>query len=119
MTRTAAEFASLVNIFKNIKAEDNEFKPRTLFDFGSGVCSSLWAGREIFGHFSEGFFIDSSKHINDLARSGDHNKDINLFKSYFLCRIMIDNGAKSAEGVPSTMSFRLQMPVILINLQCA
>lgn len=118
MTRTAAEFASLFNIFKNIKEEDRDFKPRTLFDFGSGVCSSLWAGREIFGHFSEGFFIDSSKHINDLARSGDNYKDI-MFKRYFLCRIMIDNGAKSAEGVPSTMSFRLQMPVTLKYLQCA
>ena len=68
VTRSAAEFASLVNIFKIIKEEDKNFKPRTLFDFGSGVCSSLWAGRDVFGHFSEGFFIDSSKHINDLAR---------------------------------------------------
>ena len=31
----------------------------------------------------------------------------------FISRVIIDNGAKSGGGVPSTMSFRLQMPVTI------
>ena len=36
VTRSAAEYASLVGIFKSIQEADPKFQPRTLFDFGSG-----------------------------------------------------------------------------------
>ena len=36
VTRSAAEFASLVSIFNIIRDQDDSFQPRTLFDFGSG-----------------------------------------------------------------------------------
>ena len=39
------------------------------------------------------------------------------FRAIFIIlffRVMIDSGAKAAGGVPSTMSFRLQMPVMFV-----
>ena len=45
------------------------FQPRTLFDFGSGVGTSLWAAKEIFGEMSEVFCVDSSQHMTDMAIS--------------------------------------------------
>ena len=36
VTNSAREFASLVNIFNIIKDQDENYKPRSLFDFGSG-----------------------------------------------------------------------------------
>ena len=68
MSRSALEYATLVNIFSIIKDQDHSFQPRTLFDFGSGLCTGLWAAREVFGQFSEAFMVDKSIHMNDLAR---------------------------------------------------
>lgn len=36
VTNSAREYASLVNIFNIIKDQDENYKPRSLFDFGSG-----------------------------------------------------------------------------------
>jgi len=93
VTRTAAEFASLVTIFRQIKDSDDKYQPRTLFDFGSGVGSGLWAAREVFGQFTEAFMVDSSKHMNDLARL-----------------ILDANVSPGDDYVPSGVSFRLQLP---------
>ena len=68
ISRSALEYATLVNIFSIIKDQDHSFQPRTLFDFGSGLCTGLWAAREVFGQFSEAFMVDKSIHMNDLAR---------------------------------------------------
>jgi len=93
VTRSAAEFASLVTIFRQIKENDDKYKPRTLFDFGSGVGSGLWAAREVFGQFTEAFMVDSSKHMNDLAR------------------LILDADVSPGDDyVPSGISFRLQLP---------
>ena len=45
----------------------SNFQPRTLFDFGSGVGTSLWAAKEIFSELSEVFCVDLSKDMTDLA----------------------------------------------------
>lgn len=42
ITRSAAEYSALYTIFNEIRTRDPEFDPRTMFDFGSGVGSSLW-----------------------------------------------------------------------------
>ena len=43
VTRSAAEFASLVGIFRTILEADPTFQPRTLFDFGSGKECRCWS----------------------------------------------------------------------------
>lgn len=68
LTRSAAEFSSLRNIFQQIKEKNPTFQPRTMFDLGSGVCTGLWAVQDTFGKVSEAFLVDPSKHMNDLAR---------------------------------------------------
>lgn len=42
MSRSAAEFSVLAKIFLEISERDPEFKPRSLFDFGSGVGTVTW-----------------------------------------------------------------------------
>lgn len=40
--RSAAEYAALVRIFQEICLRDQNFKPRSFFDFGSGVGTGTW-----------------------------------------------------------------------------
>lgn len=40
--RSAPEYGVLVRIFSEIHRRDQEFKPRSFFDFGSGVGTALW-----------------------------------------------------------------------------
>lgn len=42
MGRSAAEYAVLIKIFGEIASRDPEFKPKSLFDFGSGVGTATW-----------------------------------------------------------------------------
>lgn len=42
MGRFAPEYACLVKIFSEVKSRDKEFKPRSFFDFGSGVGTAIW-----------------------------------------------------------------------------
>ena len=91
LSRTAAEFASLTQVFSQIREKDPAFQPRTLFDFGSGVGSGLWAARDIFGKVTEAFLVDPSKHMNDLAR-------------------LILGGGDGLK-IPAGISFRLHTPV--------
>jgi hypothetical protein len=42
MSRSAAEYAVLAKIFLEISERDPQFKPRSLFDFGSGVGTATW-----------------------------------------------------------------------------
>lgn len=37
-----AQYAVLVRIFAEINLRDPEFKPRSLFDFGSGIGTAMW-----------------------------------------------------------------------------
>lgn len=40
--RFAPEYAVLTKLFTEIKMRDEYFKPRSVFDFGSGVGSAMW-----------------------------------------------------------------------------
>lgn len=42
MGRAAPEYAALVRIFAEIACRDPGFKPRSLFDFGSGLGTVTW-----------------------------------------------------------------------------
>jgi ribosomal protein RSM22 (predicted rRNA methylase) len=42
VARCAPEYYVLTTIFNEIKIRDSDFKPQTIFDFGSGVGSVLW-----------------------------------------------------------------------------
>lgn len=40
--RASPEYAVLYRIFQEIKSRDKEFKPRSFFDFGSGIGTAMW-----------------------------------------------------------------------------
>ncbi|CAH1098644.1 unnamed protein product [Psylliodes chrysocephalus] len=66
--RSAAEYAVLAKIFGEIETRDPEFKPKSLFDYGSGVGTATWAANLYWKqYFLEYFNVDASREMNDLA----------------------------------------------------
>ncbi|XP_050359605.1 methyltransferase-like protein 17, mitochondrial [Nymphalis io] len=87
MTRAAPEYAILVRIFDEIKRRLPDFKPRSFFDFGSGIGTGTWAVNTFWkGDIFEYFTVDTSTHMNDLSRlilcQGRDNVEM-PFKAYF------------------------------------
>lgn len=70
LARSAQEYAVLVQIMGEIALRDSEFKPRSLFDFGSGIGMGTWAAISYWKtYIYEYFNIDISKDMNDLAQA--------------------------------------------------
>jgi hypothetical protein len=90
--RSSQEFAVLLRIFNEIQKRDPAFKPRSYFDFGSGVGTGCWAVSELWKEcIYEYYLVDASKHMNDLLdlilRNGDVNKEMflrNVYQRQFL-----------------------------------
>lgn len=67
--RSAPEYAILVRILDEIQKVLPNYKPRSFFDFGSGVGTGTWAvntywKKDIFEYFC----VDTSPNMHDLAR---------------------------------------------------
>merc|ERR1719193_1928714 len=69
LVRTPGEYAVLSRILQEIKAQDPNYRPMTLFDFGSGLCTAYWAASHTYGKLSEVFCVDTSTAMNDIARN--------------------------------------------------
>ncbi|VVC87207.1 methyltransferase-like protein 17, mitochondrial [Leptidea sinapis] len=87
MCRAAPEYAILVRILDEIKRKLPDYKPRSFFDFGSGVGTGTWAMNKYWkGDIFEYFTVDTSQNMNDLARlilcQGKENVAM-PFKAYF------------------------------------
>lgn len=87
MIRAAPEYATLVRVFDEIVKKHPDYKPRSFFDFGSGVGTGTWAVNEFWkNEIFEYFSVDTSPHMNDLARlilcHGKENVEMPL-KGYF------------------------------------
>ncbi|RWS09006.1 methyltransferase-like protein 17: mitochondrial [Dinothrombium tinctorium] len=68
-TRLVPNYAATLSIFDGIKKDDPTFKPQTLFDFGSGVGTTMWAANQVWPNsLSEHFNVDASEHMNDTSR---------------------------------------------------
>jgi len=91
LSRSAAEYASLKTIFSEIRRKEPSFQPRTLYDFGSGIGTGLWAMKETFGKVTEAFCVDTSSAMNDIAR------------------LILAKGNENA-ALPAGISFRLHNP---------
>lgn len=69
LARFAPEYAVLLQIFTEISTRDPDFKPRSLFDFGSGTGTVSWAAKHIWDkQLYEFFNVDSSSEMNELAQ---------------------------------------------------
>ncbi|CAG9574135.1 unnamed protein product [Danaus chrysippus] len=87
MARAAPEYAVLVRILDEIKRQLPDYKPRSFFDFGSGVGTGTWAVNTYWkGDIYEYFTVDTSTHMNELAQlilcQGRDNVEM-PFKAYF------------------------------------
>lgn len=81
--RSAQEYSTISRIFTEIQHRDPTFKPKSYFDFGSGVGTGLWAASNLWkDSIFEYFLVDSSRSMNDLAdlilRDGEENKQLEL-----------------------------------------
>ncbi|EAT44846.1 AAEL003822-PA [Aedes aegypti] len=86
--RSAAEYATLIRVFDEIKQRDAQFKPRSFIDFGSGVGTGTWAVSNLWKeHIFEYVSIDASADMNDLAelilRGGEMNKAMSLRNVFY------------------------------------
>lgn len=68
-SRAPPEYAVLYRIFREIALRSPDFKPKSLFDFGSGVGTVTWAAQECWKtSLKEYFNVDACREMSDLAR---------------------------------------------------
>lgn len=87
MSRAAPEYAVLVRVLDEINKFNPDYKPRSFFDFGSGVGTGTWAVNHFWKNdIFEYFCVDTSSTMHDLARlilcQGKDNLEMPL-KGYF------------------------------------
>lgn len=67
--RLPANLSALRYVFSEIRREEPDFEPKTLFDYGSGVGTTIWAADETWKRpFDEIFCVDLNENMNDLSR---------------------------------------------------
>ncbi|KAK9710245.1 Mitochondrial small ribosomal subunit Rsm22 [Popillia japonica] len=120
--RSAPEFAVLTRIFAELSARDVNFKPRSLFDFGSGVGTVTWAARTYWkDQIFENFNVDISVDMNDLAQiilQGGHSTTTQNVKGVFYRQFLPANNTSydlvvSAYSMLELPSFQMRMETIL------
>ncbi|XP_043490931.1 methyltransferase-like protein 17, mitochondrial isoform X1 [Polistes fuscatus] len=68
VSRSQFEYSVVYSILNQMKMKDVDFKPKTLFDFGSGIGTVMWASSQLWSDsLIEYFGVDSSSHMNELS----------------------------------------------------
>lgn len=78
-SRFVPNYASLRWVLMDLAKSDPNFVPKTLFDFGSGIGTTMWAANSIWpNQIHEHMNIDISKPMNELCdfllRDGDEHR---------------------------------------------
>ncbi|XP_039287269.1 methyltransferase-like protein 17, mitochondrial [Nilaparvata lugens] len=69
MARLPQNYAVLCRVFNEIAVRDSQFTAKSIFDFGSGVGTAVWAAKHFWGeHMKEFYCVDTSSHMLDLAQ---------------------------------------------------
>ena len=107
--RLAPNYTALKYVMNEIKIQDPTFQPKTLFDFGSGVGTTMFAANDVWPHsLSEHFNVDISPSMNELStfllRGG---KDTNP---------MIYNGVYHREYLPLSSNIKYDLVVSAFSL---
>ncbi|XP_017881519.1 methyltransferase-like protein 17, mitochondrial isoform X2 [Ceratina calcarata] len=85
--RSVPEYTVLYKIFSEIANSDKSFIPTTLFDFGSGTGTVMWAASQFWvDSIKEYYCIDVSKHMNNLSEYLIKNATPNINPSYIFYR---------------------------------
>ncbi|XP_076649161.1 ribosome assembly protein METTL17, mitochondrial [Halictus rubicundus] len=68
ISRSVAEYSVLYKIFNEIKTRDADFTPKSVFDFGSGVGTVMWATSNFWvNSIREYYCVDASVNMNELS----------------------------------------------------
>lgn len=68
VNRSMPEYCVLYKIFNEIVNNDKNFKPKTLFDFGSGTGTVMWAASKFWvNSIKEYYCVDISKDMHELS----------------------------------------------------
>ncbi|PAA55254.1 hypothetical protein BOX15_Mlig022188g2 [Macrostomum lignano] len=68
VARLAPNYSAGVRVLYQLRKRWPEFRPRTLFDYGSGVGTSAWAANTVWpGLLREHFMVDPCSSMNSLA----------------------------------------------------
>ncbi|XP_073822007.1 ribosome assembly protein METTL17, mitochondrial [Musca autumnalis] len=86
--RGPLEYAVLTRILNEIVERDNDFKPQSYLDFGSGVGSGMWAVSNLWkDSVYEYYNVDSSRDMNELSelilKDGNENQQITLRNVFY------------------------------------
>ncbi|CAK1550202.1 unnamed protein product [Leptosia nina] len=120
MTRAAPEYAILVRILNEIKRKLPDYKPRSFFDFGSGIGTGTWAVNHYWkGDIFEYFTVDTSQDMNDLARlilcQGKDNVEL-PFRAYYQRQFLPASADVKYNIVLSAFSF-FELPSMQTRLE--
>jgi len=63
------DYATARSIMSTLKREAEDFQPKTMLDFGTGVGTALWAAQDTFGQMDEVFAVEPSAPMNDVAKA--------------------------------------------------
>ncbi|XP_029032389.1 methyltransferase-like protein 17, mitochondrial isoform X1 [Osmia bicornis bicornis] len=66
--RSIPEYSVLYKIFNEIYTDDENFTPKSLFDYGSGVGTVMWAASEFWNKsIKEYYCVDVSRFMNEFS----------------------------------------------------
>ncbi|XP_034668902.1 methyltransferase-like protein 17, mitochondrial [Drosophila subobscura] len=124
VARGAQEYAVLKRILTELAQRDVQFKPRSYFDFGSGVGTGMWVASELWKeNIFEYYNVDRSREMNELSelilRDGQENKQIslrNVFYRQFLPAIETKYDLVIISHTLFEMVDKAQREEVLLNL---
>lgn len=82
LSRSVQEYSVLYTVLTELMKRDVDFTPKTLFDFGSGMGSVLWAMTAKWKSIAEYVGIDISQDFNAIAREIQQKSPVQ-FSQYF------------------------------------
>ncbi|KAH8255596.1 hypothetical protein KR038_007012 [Drosophila bunnanda] len=88
VARGAQEYAVMKRVLTELAQRDEQFRPRSFFDFGSGVGTAMWVASELWrDQIFEYYNVDRSREMNEISelilRDGHENKQIPLRNVYY------------------------------------
>lgn len=88
VARAAQEYAVMKRVLSELQLRDEQFKPRSYIDFGSGIGTGMWVASELWRNsIFEYYNVDKSREMNELSelilQQGHENKQAELRNVFY------------------------------------
>lgn len=88
VARAAQEYAVMKRVLTELQLRDEQFKPRSYIDFGSGIGTGMWVASELWrDSIFEYYNVDKSREMNELSelilQQGQENKQVELRNVFY------------------------------------